>query len=217
MCYSKESSLNGYILGVSSSVILLNSDNESYKHIGLLFLSISLMQLLEYMIWSDERCVKWNNIASKLIFVVLSMQVIFLFLGGYLFNTLYISNNILIGIICLIVSFLLYYIIDVFVINKNVLWCTKANKESGHLIWANSDKYLTMSRLVYYLSYLIVCLLGKNRKVFLLLLLLFILTLVYSKISIMKGMYYSKWCYYGVMIPVVFIVYEYYDKYLLKK
>ena len=214
MCYSKESSLNGFIFGITTSILLLNSTNNTSKHIGFIFANISLMQLLEYFIWNDQKCGKINEIASKLIVVALGLQTLSLFLGGYFFNTLNINKNLLLSIIVLIISMILYYIVTVFFFTTNINWCTKPSKDNYHLKWANSDKYMISTRILYYFSYLIVCLLGKDRLRFMLLLFILIFILIYSYVTIIKGSFYSKWCFYGAMIPIIFIFYDFFESFL---
>ena len=75
MCYSAESSINGFLIGGAASLYLLFfSNNQTFKHIGLFFSSVVLIQLAEYFIWIDQDCSKnYNNLADITIFSTDSM------------------------------------------------------------------------------------------------------------------------------------------------
>tara|TARA_B100000161_G_C33554053_1_gene416855 strand:- start:546 stop:1181 length:636 start_codon:yes stop_codon:yes gene_type:complete len=60
MCYSKDFSLFTLITGLSSSYLLKkygdSNFNETNKNISIFFSFVSLMQLVEFLIWSDLDC-----------------------------------------------------------------------------------------------------------------------------------------------------------------
>ena len=62
MCYSKDFSLFTLVTGLSSSYLLKkygdSNFNETNKNISIFFSFISLMQLVEFLIWSDLDCTK---------------------------------------------------------------------------------------------------------------------------------------------------------------
>ena len=138
MCYSAESSINGFLIGGAASLYLLFfSNNQTFKHIGLFFSSVVLMQLAEYFIWIDQDCNKnYNNLASKSIIPILSLQVVSLLLGGYLFNTTILPKYLLKYLFFISFIIFLYYSINNFIVDTNK-FCTRPNKDS-RLDW---DKY----------------------------------------------------------------------------
>ena len=74
MCWSSESSRNAYIIGSVSSLILMLFGDKVDKNIGLFFLVVAQMQLIEYFIWKDQECGEINNIASKMILPELTLR-----------------------------------------------------------------------------------------------------------------------------------------------
>ena len=76
MCYDAKSSMNGFLIGGAASLYLIVfSNNPTYKHIGLFFAAVVLMQLAEYFIWIDQDCDKnYNSLASKSIVPILAFQ-----------------------------------------------------------------------------------------------------------------------------------------------
>ena len=109
MCYSQESSIISFLTGGISSIYLLYfSTNTTNKHIGLFFVSVCLIQLLEFLIWTDQKCGVINTYASKFIQPIIISQILSILLGSYLFNTTYISNEVLLLSIYLTSIYLLF-------------------------------------------------------------------------------------------------------------
>ena len=77
MCYDAKSSMNGFLIGGSASLYLIFfSNNPTYKHIGLFFAAVVLMQLAEYFMWIDQNFKKnYNNIASRSVILILCLQL----------------------------------------------------------------------------------------------------------------------------------------------
>ena len=141
MCYDAKSSMNGFLIGGSASLYLIFfSYNPSYKHIGVFFAAVVLMQLAEYFIWIDQDCDKrFNELASKSVIPILVLQVFALIFGGYLFNTTILPSYILKYASIIITILFLYSCYNNFYID-NSKWCTKPNKDK-RLQWDKYDKY----------------------------------------------------------------------------
>ena len=56
MCFSFASSIISYVLGVTASTLLLQSKNNTNKHIALFCLTFAHMQLAEALMWGDINC-----------------------------------------------------------------------------------------------------------------------------------------------------------------
>ena len=63
MCYNKEISLYTYIIGLVSSYLLLNNDKPSLKILGCFFLIVIHMQVIDFFLWSNNKC---NNLNIKI-------------------------------------------------------------------------------------------------------------------------------------------------------
>lgn len=134
MCYSAKLSLLSFSVGFTASITLIiygNKENSNInKVIGLYILYVSIMQLIEYMIWKDLDCNKgFNKIASLLGQLINHTQPIILIILLYL----YMEPNLPInkGIVIMLNSIYLGYVLNKY--NTNNL-CTKINKH-GHLDW----------------------------------------------------------------------------------
>ena len=139
MCFSKELSMKSFIFGLLSSLLLIIFGNKESENtnivIGLFFIFVSLMQLIEYLIWKDLNCNKGlNNISFILGPILNHIQPIVLFV---LCNIYIKSNNIIpIKLIYLLIIIYLIYVIDKFYnyIKDNKNKCIQINN-SGHLDW----------------------------------------------------------------------------------
>ena len=56
MCYSQEGSIISFGISLCGFVYLYNRNQKNDRMIGLILLSISLMQISEFMIHSDRSC-----------------------------------------------------------------------------------------------------------------------------------------------------------------
>ena len=210
MCYSSESSINSFIIGGTASIYLLLSKDKNYKHVGLFFLSVILIQLLEYFMWIDQNCGWLNSFASRSIMLVLCLQIVTIFLGGYLFNTLNIPKPYLFNILIISIISSLYISLPAF-FDNTLIWCTKPN-ENNSLQWANRDKNFFYENLyiIYYALFLILPFLFKKKWLFLLILIFGIITFIFNRYPNFNSSN-SRWCYYSAYLPLLFVSLEYFQ------
>lgn len=203
MCYSAESSLTSFLIGGSLSLyLILCGKNNTNKHIGLFLFSVCLIQLLEYLMWIDQDCGWKNDIASRSIILVLSLQLYTIFLGAYLYETTLISNTILKIILIILTPIFIYFgLKDYF--EKDKKWCTRPNEDNS-LQWANQGSSKMLS-YVYYGIFLISPFMFKELwKGFIILifgLLTFLITRYENTLTSN-----SRWCYFSSFTPIIFIL-----------
>lgn len=66
MCYSQEGSIVSFSISLCGFIYLYNRNQKNDRMIGLILLSISLMQISEFMIHSDRSCKSgWNKFGSQ--------------------------------------------------------------------------------------------------------------------------------------------------------
>jgi len=83
MCINKEVSLITYVIGLSSCVILYF---RGYKIEALFYGFIIQMQLIEYLLWLNNRCNNINKIITKIGILINHLQPVFLYLLVINFN-----------------------------------------------------------------------------------------------------------------------------------
>lgn len=209
MCYSAESSINSFVIGTICSIYLLRSKNNYYKHVGLFFIFVVLIQLLEYFMWIDQDCGWLNSFASRSVNLILGLQLYSIFLGGYLFNTLYIPKKYL-TIILFICTITLIYVSVYSFFDEELIWCTKPN-ENNSLQWANHgifkfESYLT---ILYYGVFLTLPFFFKKLWISLLLLISGIITFIFTRYPNVYSSN-SRWCYYSSYLPILFVLLDYF-------
>jgi hypothetical protein len=102
MCVNAEVSLLSFIIGVISSVCLIYYGNKKFAKenlsIGIFFIYVSVIQLLEYFIWIDLDNKKGLNKIISIIFpvIIFSQPFIFYIIKSHIFNKNILWINLLI-------------------------------------------------------------------------------------------------------------------------
>ena len=139
MCFNKEVSIVSYILSSIFSTLLLFNSNSTKQHIGLFFLIISQVQLMEYFMWLDPKCTTGlNHSASKTLHLILMFQPMVILLGAIRFKSTTIPDKIL-WILVILCSIPIMYS-DYLSVVYNRKLCSKEHT-NGHLNWDLEGKY----------------------------------------------------------------------------
>ena len=209
MCYTKEISLNTFIIGISSSLILILFGNKNYQKqnlgIGILFFIVSFMQLFDYMIWDDLECKKnYNKLAGKLgpLFNAIQPLILYIFIL-FIKQTKepYRLDNIILTIINFLYLAYVLYIYKVH-IDKNI--CSKVEKGRIRWSWYNSWENLYFPTIYLIVLSINVMYIIKNKYI-LIATLLSALFLIISKINY-KYHIGEFWCYFVNSIPLIILV-----------
>ena len=212
MCWSSESSRNAYIIGSVSSLILMLFGDKVDKNIGLFFLVVAQMQLIEYFIWKDQECGEINNIASKMILPELTLQATAMILGAYIFNSAAISektmNNLLFLTSIITVFIIFTYLHSV----KDVKLCSKKVHNKG-IKWdignmnviRQNDIISILWKIFYYGCFFLFPLLWKSSVKKYIFLFSSILSWLYIQ-YINQITWESRWCYPASLIPIIYII-----------
>lgn len=218
MCYSAESSINNYGLGMLLSLGLYTLGNNYDKHFAFFIFVVIQMQLAEYFMWKDQKCGIMNKIATISANIILLLQPVSVLLGGYLFNTMNVSTSLLLGIS------IPYLLIGLLVImyksyNEKKQICSKA--PDGYLVWfSNNNNFfnniITYIQLFMYIILLIIpWLYFKNfNNGFIIFLLLLGSLLIHSFYHNRENEWQTKWCYYTVNGVLLYILYRIVSSYI---
>ena len=203
MCYSAESSILSFLIGFPACLYLLQSKNNTNKHVGLFLLSVVMMQFLEFLMWIDQKCGILNNFASKMVTIVLLSQILAIVVGGYLFNTVIVSKTILYYVTIFIIALILANLYNNFVYDKRK-WCSKTNKYNN-LEWDKYNEIWYIIKIIYCL--IVICypfLLSIEKWKGILVAFTGFITLLYTKMSLSPSG--SRWCYFAAYVPVIFCI-----------
>lgn len=198
MCFTKNVSLATFLIGVIGGLLCFSTGINDYKVIGLIFIFFSLMQGIEYLLWSHQECDEYNKMISTLGMVLNHLQPIVLFILLYIYNKEQFIKfkNILIPIILIYTIVIILYSLE---FKKE---CTMKN--DSHLKWEwNFMKY---KEVVYSIFLLCLILSGLAFKKYglqfsLVSFFSFLLSnLIYDKTNVVGSM----WCFFSVFGPWLF-------------
>jgi hypothetical protein len=210
MCFTEKLSIVAFLTGICSSLILIKYSNQknisTNKTIGYFFMFVSIMQIVEYLMWNDIKCEKGlNQLASMLGPLLNHLQpVIFLFLAYKYLKSIKIIP------IKYIIIFNTIYILHVFYIymkytsdKKNL--CTQLNNY-GHLKW-NWGKYYYDG--IYFLITFVNIANFSNNKNILLSCFISYLMLYSSYVNFRKNIG-ELWCFMVNAVPLFILFMQYF-------
>ncbi len=202
MCYDKETSIITYSIGTTSSLLLLDSTNISHKIAGIFFLFVSQMQMIEYILWNDYTCNKFNINISNIGSILNHAQPIVLFLALRYYNkklTPYQKNilNIIIGI----------YVTSLTLYSRNVypLECTTVtNDNPPHLFWTwNEKKNYIMFYMIFLSTLILLSYYGFPKPYNIYMALICLGTYLYSHIKYSDTKVVGAvWCWVAALVPL---------------
>ena len=210
MCYSAESSINNYGLGMLLSLVLYTLGNDYDKHFAFFIFVVIQMQLAEYFMWKDQKCGMVNKIATISANIILVLQPVSVLFGGYLFNTLNVSNSLLLGIsISYLLIGLLFIIYGFYYETKQI--CSRA--PDGYLVWFfNINRFKV---LLYFILLIIPWLyLEDFNSGFIIFLLIFGSLLIHRFYHNRQKEWQTKWCYYVINSVLLYISYRIVNNYI---
>lgn len=211
MCYNKETSIYAFLIGfIPSLFLLLSSSSLEYKIIGSLFIVVSFMQLIDFMIYSDSNCSgNLNNFAGIIGPILNSIQPLILFY--YIINSNRFDNNIKFNssksyIYIINFIYIVYTIFIYLIYIRNNHFCTnKLIKGRTSWVWYNQGFGYLWSTL--YLLTFAINLFYFINKGFNLILFSAILGSVFWFISYINYIYIlgEFWCYFVNIIPLIIL------------
>jgi hypothetical protein len=216
MCYTKQDSLNSYIINFISSLLLYKSTNNTDLQIISIFLFfIGQMQLLDFLFWKNKECNKNNIHITRLAIIFNNLQPIVLFLLFKLFN--YEHNKLSIIIIILYTILVTKYTIDIYpkdncTINDNVCCSIPINvdKDTQVIDWQwerqpNND----IVYFLYILYFVIASFNFKYNKIIFMIITLgsLFISLKIPKLNLSSG---RVWCYVASFLPYILLTFNNY-------
>lgn len=202
MCISARASIIAFIIGIISSVILINYGNKKYENenkvVGYFFIFVVLMQLVDFMIWIDLKCCKGlNTLATFLgsIFNNIQPFVLFLLANHFLEK----KNDIVTGINYL---YFIYFIWKTLTLYQKEKLCVTTNSE-GHLDWI--WKY-DFNYMFYFIVLLMNVFFFFEAKYIIVVIILSMLTLIGNIFKFKKSVG-ELWCVQIVIVPLIHTIY----------
>ncbi len=213
MCYTSTTSLNAFTIGIIASLLLILKgylqSKKQLKIIGIFFIFVTLMQLYDYIFWTNPPTLsisasKTNELATKLACITNHLQPIILALLLYYFNKkLSKSSTILISIYTIAI---LIYTIN----GWNKLKYTGVTaKSSPSLNW--QWNHLEGAKIIYILFLASLAYLffdNLNYPINIIASLATILSFVYSIYKYNNNASSGRfWCYFAAFVPLLFLIF----------
>ncbi len=202
MCYTKQTSINAFVIGSLLSIYIMRKDNKDLKIIGGFLLFVSFMQLFDAIFW-EYPTGKINELTTKVACIFNHLQPIVLaFLiikyKGYLSDKLF------------ILLFAYTLITTAYTIaNWNLLNTTTVTTNSGMSLdwkWNHFDgSVLVYSLFLITLLALMMSLSSPyNKVIFMVTLIGFIFSYYKYQIQRSTGRF---WCYFAAYAPAIFLLF----------
>lgn len=202
MCFSAKISILTFIIGFVSSFLCFTLGKIIDKIVGLFFAFISLMQIIEYLLWNHQICDNYNRLVSICGMILNNMQPIVLGIIILLINTSLKKRWLIKLIIIIYLFFIVPYSIQ-FINNKDIQ-CTIKNKK--HLEWKwSSMKYYTLIYFIYILTLSLIFIVGlPTIKLGIFASLYAVFTYLTSSYFYSDGSIGALWCFYILLTPLIY-------------
>ena len=205
MCFSYQSSLATFIIGLVGSVLLLNFGNPRFSlenHIsGIFFIFISLIQFMDFLIWIDlKNTIGLNRLATTIgpLLNIGQPTILYLIKLIYMKPNLLEGNNLQIALLNLLYFGYIMYVYFRFTRENQM----KTGVKHGHLNWEwleyhNPFTYLVVFAVnIFYLTDF-----AYSSLVFGITYLFLLLSMLFFKYNVGE-----LWCFFGAFIPIIVFV-----------
>jgi len=221
MCISAEASRNMFLGGVVSSVLLMKFGLKKLEKYNLFlvitFLYVTLMQIIDYLIWTDLDCKNGRNKLAGITGPLLNYsQPLLVLLIGYLLFSKRINKE----IVVLNVVYTILFLVFLYTYYTKGKYCSKVDTETGNLIWIwTKDKFMIIMIIAYIVT-LFTNLLSFSDNYYMMLVHGFIfgyLLLVVFNIKNYNSIG-NLWCFIAPTIILLFLIFQHlYPKSLINK
>ena len=202
MCFSSGASAVSLLFGMIGSALCVSLGTPSDKIIGFFFAFVSLMQLVDYLLWNHQKCDTYNKVVSIIGMILNHAQPIVLGILILIFNSRIPNKNLIYGILAVYSACIIPYSLE-YLVKPNI--CTLKNPATSHLLWKwNYSKYYTFVYNIFMWSETLLLYFAFPDKTIAYFLILF----GYLSRQITIWMYSrdigALWCYFVVFYPIVY-------------
>uniref|UniRef100_A0A6C0AST8 Uncharacterized protein n=1 Tax=viral metagenome TaxID=1070528 RepID=A0A6C0AST8_9ZZZZ len=205
MCFSAESSILSFSVGMVSSILCILLGKSSDRIVGYFFGFISLMQLIDYLLWTHQTCDNYNKIISILGMILNHLQPIVL---GFIVlsvndNIPYKNRNIIIAMMIIYLIVIIPYSFEY--LKSKTKQCTIKGEEH-YLLWNwNMLEYTGYVYTVFITTFCIIFLHAfQKSRTGIMACLITIITYTTTSFFYKKEYIGTIWCYYSAFIPFIY-------------
>lgn len=203
MCFSADASLRSLFAGLIGSSLCISLGLNADKIIGYFLGFVSLMQGIDYLLWTHQKCDNYNRMISILGMILNHLQPFVLGLVVLFLNP---KNEYFKTIITLMIIYLIVIIPYSYQFIKMRGACTIKGENHDHLIWKwNSLDFAQIRYFTFLVVMSSIFILGaKNKTMGVLFALCGIIMYSSSLVIYPKEVAGALWCYYTAFIPIVY-------------
>lgn len=202
MCYSYDSSVSALIVGWIGCLMLMLSNKRINFRVGLFFFYVIGMQLIEALMWSDQKCKGLNQIASKIGFVQNIGQPIIAYLALLPFIPKQSLMIITTGLLIYLASLIAFIWKNKTQMSLDSFWCTKSNGSGLEWNWSRKQDLWIW---VIFVGILFLTMISSKLSVYTTLATMGTLVASYARYGSSKAVG-SWWCFYAVILPYVQLI-----------
>jgi hypothetical protein len=204
MCFSEKSSIVSFSIGIIGALLCISLGTITDKIIGLFLGFVSIMQGIEYLIWSHQKCDNYNRFLSILGMIFNHLQPIILGIIILCINPKNSYKKWILTVMFLYLCVIIPYSMQ-FIYNKNIQ-CTIKNELNKHLIWKwNLMSYATFIYITFLITICALFLLGFSQLEY------GIYAVIAAIISYLTSLLFyhtnvvgALWCYYVAFLPIIY-------------
>jgi hypothetical protein len=206
MCFSARSSILSFTIGLLGSLLCLSLGSVKDRIIGYFFGFVSLMQGIEYLLWTHQKCDNYNRLISLLGMSFNHLQPFVLGIIILLINKNVNHKPWIYLVMFLYVLIIVPYSLQFFSVGKDKQ-CTLKNT-ANHLQWNwNILQYNRLIYIIFLLTMSVLFILGMpTMKTGLYFALGAILSYITSAIVYNYNDVGALWCYYVAFLPIIYFV-----------
>ena len=209
MCYNKSVSLITFLVMAISTACLIYRNYPNDRWFAIVFISVGIMQLIEYFMWANKSCGLVNHLATIGAFILILIQPITILMSAYYFGTVRFDKKKLVPIIWMYgIIFGTIAINGINAVTKNRL-CSLPNGK--HLDWNVGKLLFGNKTLIYFCAFLYflpfpLFLLSRPWYLGAIIAIMLIGTLIFSVFFVKTPSWKSLWCWISNFIPVIYII-----------
>ena len=205
MCFSAKSSIISFSVGIIGSLLCVSLGTAADKIIGYFFAFVSSMQIIEYLLWTHQKCDNYNKFISMLGMILNHLQPLVLSCLVLNFNPRTPYKKWIALIMAVYLCVIIPYSYQ-FLQHKNNQ-CTLKGTDN-HLFWHwNNMSYCCFVYIIFLIALSAFWLLGMPT------LKLGVIFAIISIVSYLSSVYFyphknlgAMWCYYAVFIPIIYYI-----------
>lgn len=206
MCYSEQSSLFAFTIGLIGSSIAFSLGSVMDKIVGSFCGYISFMQIFDYLLWRHQMCDSYNKTVSVTAMLFNHTQILFLGFIILYFNGNHVNQKYVKWILLMSTLVFLVYTYQWFLIKLPDELCTIKDYTTPHLLWKWTQlEYSTIAYTIFYaIPAALLFIEGIPNKMYGIFIAFIVLFTFATSYIFYKHNVGALWCHYSTFLPILY-------------